>query len=282
MSNTKSLRKYLLIGASVLMLTACSSPKKVSYLVDAEDIPAEVLKQQQAIVDPTLSPGDLLNIRVYSSDAAAVAPFNKGQYLTPEGQLSQMNTQTNMSANKESATDFYLVNVNGDIDFPTLGTIHVAGKTKQQLADEIRNMIYPKYVRVMPTVEVRLMNFKVTILGAVRSPGQYSSSNERMNVLEALAMAGDLDIRGDRENIMLYRTNADGTREVHRLNLHDRDILLSPYFNLQQNDFIYVEPNRSMRQNAWQMHQGFSATVTVIGGISALASLVIGVINLTK
>lgn len=282
MSNIKALKKYLLIGTAMLVMSACSSPKKVPYLVSAEDIPADVLKQQQAIIDPTLSPGDLLNIRVYSADAASVAPFNKGYYLTADGQLSQVSSQTTNSYGKENVTDFYLVNVNGDIDFPTLGTIHAAGKTKQQLADEIRNLIYPKYVRTPPTVEIRLMNFKVTVLGAVKNPGQYNSENERMNVLEALALAGDLDIRGDRENIMLYRTNADGSREVHRLNLHDRDLLLSPYFNLQQNDFIYVEPNSSMRQNSWQMHQGLTATITVIGGLSSLAGLVIGIINLNK
>ena len=126
------------------------------------------------------------------------------------------------------------------------------------------------------------MNFRVTVAGAVRSPGVYQSRNERMTFLEAISMAGDLDIKGDRENILLYRTNADGTREVHRLNIHDKDFLMSPYFTLQQNDYIYVEPNGSMRQNAWQLNPAVGATITIVGGLSSVASLVIGIVNLTK
>lgn len=126
------------------------------------------------------------------------------------------------------------------------------------------------------------MNFRVTILGQVKSPGVYQSDNERMNILEALAKAGDLDIRGDRENVLLYRTNADGTREVHRLNLHDKSLLLSPYFNLQQNDFIYITPNRSAAASAWQMHQGWTTAISVVSGLASIAALVIGIINLNK
>lgn len=275
------LRDFILIGSLAFILASCHAPGKVTYLEDAEAIPAELLNQRQPAADPVLSQGDLLNIRVYSSDMAAVAPFNKGQYLTAEGQISSV-TQTSNNASGESSTDFYLVNVNGDIDFPILGTIHVAGKTKQQVAEEIKADIYPKYVKNAPTVEIRLMNFKVTVLGQVHSPGQYEAKNERMNILEAIAMAGDLDIKGERNNVLLYRTNPDGTREIHRLNLHDRNLLLSPYFNLQQNDFIYVEPNRSAKQNAWQMHQGWSTAISIVSGISSVAGLVIGIVNLSK
>jgi Periplasmic protein involved in polysaccharide export len=126
------------------------------------------------------------------------------------------------------------------------------------------------------------MNFRVTVAGAVRSPGVYQSRNERMTFLEAISMAGDLLIQGDRENILLYRSNPDGTREVVKLNIHDKDFLLSPYFTLQQNDFIYVEPNASMRAGAWQMNSGLSATISIVGGLSSLASLVVGVINLSR
>lgn len=265
------------------ILTGCSAPKKVTYLPDAENIPQQLLSQQQPVSDPILAPGDLLNIKVYASDMAAVAPFNKGQYVSPEGQLQTQSSNNNLLGNTPSAsTEFYLVNTSGDIEFPMFGTIHVAGLTKNQLAEEICNDIYPKYIREKPLVEVRLMNFRVTVLGQVTKPGQYTSQNERMNILEAIAMAGDLDIKGDRENILLYRTNPDGTREIHRLNMHDKNLLLSPYFNLQQNDFIYVEPNRSAKQNAWQMHQGWTTTLTVVSGLSSVAGLVIGIINLNK
>ena len=151
-----------------------------------------------------------------------------------------------------------------------------------QAAKVIFDAIYPKYVTEKPIIDIRLMNFRVTVAGAVRSPGVYQSKNERMTFLEAISMAGDLDIRGDREEIYLYRTNPDGTREVHKLDINDKNFLLSPYFNLQQNDFIYVQPNKSLQQNAWQLSPAASATITIVGGISSLSSLIVGIINLSK
>lgn len=268
--------------ALVALMTSCHAPKNVTYLKEAEQIPMEQLKVSNSRVDPELGPGDLLNIRVFATNMAAVAQFNKGMSVSPEGQVSNISNSNNLQGKTSASTDYYLVNSEGDIDFPVLGTIHVSGKTKEMLAEDIRSMIYPKYVTTAPTVDVRLMNFKVTVLGAVNHPGVVTSENERLNILEALALAGDLDIKGQRDNILLYRTNTDGTREVHRLNLNDRDLLLSPYFNLQQNDFIYVEPNRSAKQNAWQMHQGWSVAISIVGGLSSIAGLVIGIINLTK
>lgn len=266
-----------------ILLTGCSAPKKVPYLVDAETIPRESLAAVSTVKDPIFVQGDLLNICIYASDPTAVAQFNKGQYLTPEGAISKTSNNTNTAGtNTTSLTDYYLVDAEGNIDYPVIGRIHIAGKTKEQLAHEIKDAIYPRYIKIEPTIDIRLMNFRVTILGQVKSPGVYQSDNERMNILEALAKAGDLDIRGDRENVLLYRTNADGTREVHRLNLHDKSLLLSPYFNLQQNDFIYITPNRSAAASAWQMHQGWTTAISVVSGLASIAALVIGIINLNK
>ena len=266
-----------------ILLTGCSAPKKVPYLVDAETIPSESLAAISTVKDPTFVQGDLLNICMYASDPTAVAQFNKGQYLTPEGTISKASNSTNTAGtNTASLTDYYLVDAEGNIDYPVIGRIHIAGKTKEQLAREIKDAIYPRYIKIEPTVDIRLMNFRVTVLGQVKSPGVYQSDNERMNILEALAKAGDLDIRGDRENVLLYRTNADGTREVHRLNLHDKSLLLSPYFNLQQNDFIYITPNRSAAASAWQMHQGWTTAISVVSGLASIAALVIGIVNLNK
>ncbi len=274
----------VLSGLFLLTLSACTSPKKVPYLKDAETIPAELLAQSQSVVSPVIVPGDLLNIDVSSINMPAVAVFNKGRYVNENGEIVAMphNTANASSSPVESYTEYYLVDNNGDIEFPVIGKIHVAGLTKKDLAQKIVDAIYPKYVNDRPAVDIRLMNFRVTVAGAVRSPGVYQSRNERMTFLEAISMAGDLDIKGDRENILLYRTNADGTREVHRLNIHDKDFLMSPYFTLQQNDYIYVEPNGSMRQNAWQLNPAVGATITIVGGLSSVASLVIGIVNLTK
>lgn len=274
-----------LMAIVVTILTSCSSaPKKVPYLVDAEFIPAEVLSQAPVSYDPVIGPGDLLNVEVSGANAQAVAIFNRGRYLDADGRISQISRTTSggSGTTAENLTEYYLVNADGNIDFPIVGTIHVGGLTKTRVAEEITDAIYPKYLTEKPVVDVRLMNFRVTVAGAVKSPGMYQSKNERMTFLEAIAMAGDLDIKGDRERIYLYRTNPDGTREVHRLNINDRNFLMSPYFQLQQNDVIYVEPNKSMRQGAWQLNPAVTATITIVGGLSSVASLVIGIVNLSK
>lgn len=273
------LKKFIIINA-VALFTACSSHKEVIYLPEAENIPVEMLSQSQPPADPIIMVGDLLNIRVMSADASAAAPFNRNMYAKPNGDF--VLAQAGNARDENADIDFYLVNSSGNIDLPLIGSIKVAGKTKEQVAQQIQQAIYPKYLKQEPTVEIRLMNFRVTVLGSVNNPGQYSSSSERLNLLEALAMAGDLTMQGERENILLYRTNADGTHQIQRLNLNDRNVLLSPYFTLQQNDIIYVTPNKSARQGAWQMPQSLTTTLSVVGGASALAALIVSIINISK
>lgn len=277
-------RAVVALGVAATMLASCSTPKKVTYLEGAEYLSADALTHAQKMADPVIMAGDLLNIQVTGVNMAAMAPFNRGTYVDADGRIGKVsnNTTSNQMQSLDVSTDYYLVNAAGNIDFPIVGEVHVAGLSKQAVATEIADAIYPRYVTEKPSVDVRLMNFRVTVAGAVKTPGVYQSKNERMTFLEAIAMAGDLDIKADRENILLYRVNADGTREVHRLDLHDRDLLLSPYYTLQQNDFIYVEPNKSLKQSAWQMNPAVTATITVVGGLSSLASLIIGIVNLAK
>lgn len=279
----KSFLKFTLI-ITVAFLTGCSSAsKKVPYMVDAETIPTEVLSQVAVSNDPIMATGDLLNIEVSGSDMTAVSLFNKGKYLNTDGTISQ-NTSNGSLGNSgyEKSTQYYLVDKNGDIEFPIVGKLNVIGLKKSQVVEVIQNAIYPKYLKEIPSVDVRLMNFRVTVLGAVNSPGVIESKTERLNFLEAIAQAGDLDIKGMRENIMLIRTNANGQREIHKLNLNDKDILLSPYFNLQQNDIIYVQPNKSAAHGAWQLNPAVGATITIVGGISSLLALLVGIANLIK
>ncbi len=276
--------KFLSGVTALLLFTSCSAPKKVPYFVDAETISTETLSQLPVNVDPVISVGDLLNIEVTGANVNALAPFNRGRYIDPEGRVNtytRPQTQYN-NVGLEVSTEYYLVNADGSIDFPIIGSIEVVGLTKKEVAEKIADCIYPKYVTERPIVDIRLMNFRVTVAGAVKNPGVYQSKNERMTFLEAISMAGDLDIKGDRENIMLYRINPDGKREVVKLDIHDKDFLMSPYFTLQQNDYIYVQPNSSMRASAWQMNPAVTATITVVGGMSSLASLVVGIINLSK
>lgn len=279
------MKKYV-ISLSILLtliISSCSTAHlKVPYVVDAETIPAEVLSQIQPVSDPLIGTNDLLNIEVSGRDMVSVSMFNKGRYITPEGSVVNNQNNTNIGGGVEKSTQFYLVDKDGNIDFPIIGKLQVGGKTKSEIAEIVQNAVYPKYVKEKPAVDVRLMNFRVTVIGAVKSPGVIESKTERMNFLEAIAEAGDLDIKGQRENIMLIRTNNNGQREIHRLNLNDKNLLISPYFNLQQNDIIYVQPNESAAHGAWQLNPAVGATITIVGGISSIASFIIGIVNLAK
>ncbi len=266
-----------------MSLSSCSSTKKVTYLENIDEIPTEILNNAPATSEPVLTVGDLLNIDISGANMNAMALFNKGKYIDGEGKIQSMtNSRTTNQGNYETSTEYYLVDNNGCIKFPIIGDIKAAGLTKSQLAEEIADAIYPKYVTEKPTVDIRLMNFRVVVGGAVKTPGIYQSKNERMTFIEAITMAGDLDIKGQRENILLYRLNSDGTREVHRLNINDKDFVLSPYYYLQQNDYIYVEPNKSMKNSAWQLSPAVGATLTIVGGISSVTALVFSILNFTK
>ncbi|MDE6333329.1 MAG: polysaccharide biosynthesis/export family protein, partial [Muribaculaceae bacterium] len=145
----KSLFFAMLIG-----LASCNASKKVPYIVDAQAIPQEVLSDVSTVTDPVLAAGDLLNIEVTSSDMQSVVPFNKGMYITENGNISRISTtSTSYNTNLDVSTDYYLINQDGTIDFPLLGKIKAAGMTKLQLADEITDEIYPKFVKERPKVE---------------------------------------------------------------------------------------------------------------------------------
>lgn len=266
------LRHLFAVAVAALMLASCGSTKEIPYMIDADQLPAEVLATAARASDPVVMPGDMLQITVTGTNIEAVRPFNKIDVVS---NISSSNSSNSGTANLYS----YLVDANGNIDFPMLGTLNVGGKTQNAIRDEIAGLIYPRYVTERPTVEVRFQNFRVYALGEVKSPGVIEAPNGRMNFLEAIAQAGDLTIQGRRDNIMLVRTNADGSRNVQRLNMNDKNILVSPYFNLQQNDIIYVEPNSSKARSSWQVPPGLSLGMSSVGTLISLATFII---TLTK
>ena len=262
------MKRYLAIAIIALAFASCRAPQNVTYMDDAELMSKAELATINPLTEPTYKPGDLLNIDVTASTYEAVEVFNKGRYINYEGVIKEV--EAGLKA------DY----INGDIDFPLIGKIHVGGLSRTEVIEIIATSIYPKYIKEMPTVDVRLMNFSVTLIGAVNGVGVVTSDNERMTIFEALAKSGDLNLRGERESVKILRTFADGTREIAVLDLHDKSILTSPYYNLQQNDLIYVIPNRAMRQGAWQMSPAVSAVSTVVGSISGVIALVLTIINL--
>ena len=259
----------LILATLIILLGSCASQKKVPYMIDAETIPQEALDKIAANNEPRVMPGDILEITVMSYNIDDVRPFNRSSFVT---ELNRSVTNYNNDTNRNT---YYIVDDNGDIEFPVIGKLRIGGMNKSQIQELICSEIYPKYITERPGIDVRFKNFKVSVIGEVRSPGVYTATNEHLNILEAIALAGDLNITGMRENIMLIRTDADGKRSVHRLNLNDKEVILSPYYNLQQNDVIYVQPNASKARASWSIPPALSLTLSSIGTLISIATLIV-------
>ncbi len=276
------LKLFLITSVLCFILVSCGSTKEIPYVIDADKLPENMLKETAKYSDPIVQPGDILQILVTSNNVEAmeaVKPFNKATYWGGDGMSSIVGNTTQTASNNEGSIYYYLVDDAGNIEFPLLGKVHVDGLKTGEISELIASKIYPKYLTAKPGVEVRFRNFKVYALGEFNKPGAISSANGKMNILEAVAQAGDLTIFGVRKNVMVIRTNADGSRKVFRLDLTNKNLLLSPGYNLQQNDVIYVQPNKAKARSAWTIAPGWSFAMSIIGTLVSISTLVI---TLTK
>ena len=211
----------------VMLLVSCASSEKIIYFQDVEGSKKhETLKAYE----PVLQVGDVVAIHVSAIDAEAALPFNL--YETP--------MVGNGGANAKLLD--YLVDVDGNIHFPVIGKLKVGGLTTLELNNKLA-VILSDYIN-KPIINIRLKNFKVTVLGQVKSPGTYTVANERISIIEAIGLAGDLEIHGKRKNVMLVREQ-NGKRLFVQIDLTNKALFASPYFYLTQNDVIYVEPNKT-------------------------------------
>lgn len=229
--------KYPFFLILALSLASCVSHQELINFNEA-NLPEN---QPEAIVNAmnlTIQPEDLLRITVHSFDPLAAAPFN----LEPQGQqnLQQIGNQVGQGGNYTLELFMgYLVDQEGYIDFPVLGRIPVEGLTIEEAKMKIYELLQP-YLKD-PVVNMRYLNLKITILGEVQGPGVQRLSNKRVTLLEAIGMAGDLTDYANRNNILIIREE-EGRRTYTRLDLQSAEVFTSPYFYLQQNDVIYVEP----------------------------------------
>lgn len=223
-------------------LSSCSTPKDVTYFQNAEAIRGMTLQNEHPF---RLRPKDKINIVVNSTDPMLVSQFNLtsvtrnmnalGTTLAPETSVGGSSTGSSILA--------YTVDEQGDIDFPVLGKVAVAGKTRQEVASYIRERLIARELVFDPIVTVEYVNLTVNILGEVKSPGRINVQKDCFTILDAIAEAGDLTITGQRENVMVMR-EVDGEDQTYIINLCDRQqMLTSPAYYLQQNDVVYVAPN---------------------------------------
>lgn len=252
----------------VVALSSCTSYKKIPYMMDSETFNAESTSKS-GLYDARIMPKDLLTITVSSTDPEAAIPFN----LT----VPTIQNVQNRNTTSQPVLQTYLVDNEGNVDFPVLGKLHLGGMTKSQAENYIVDKLKDSF-KEMPIVNVRLVNYKVSVLGEVNRPGTFTVANEKINVFEALALAGDMSVYGKRENVKLLREDNTGKKDIVTLDLNKSDIINSPYFYLQQNDVIYVEPNKAKAKNS---DIGQSTTL-LLSGTSILISLAGLIVNILR
>jgi polysaccharide biosynthesis/export protein len=246
-----------LIFFLIILVSSCAARKKYVYFNSAE------LTTQENNFNPKLKTGDFLMINVYSSNLEASVPFN----------LPTLNTSVRAGYTTGlSSITGYLINLNGEIDFPVLGTIKLLNLNTIEASDLIKKKLESYLSK--PIVNVQIQNFKITVLGEVKRPGTFQIPNERITIIEALGLAGDLTINGVRQNVMLIR-DVNGIKTEVILDLTSKDIFNSDYYYLSQNDVIYISPNQAKINS--------STMSTSYGMFISIASLLITTINvLTK
>lgn len=266
-----NIKKMIVIICSITLLTSCKTSDQIAYFQDIRNSQSSgELTNQSEKYNIKIRPDDQLVILVSSIDPNAVAVFNLP--------LNSYQSTSETDVITTPVLQTYLVNNEGIINFPILGKIEVAGLTCNELSQKLEEKIsvYAK----SPLVTVQIQNFRISVLGEVNSPGTKSFSNERITILDAIGRAADLTIYGERTNILIIRDN-NGKKEYQRLDLTSSELFSSPYYYLQQNDVIYVEPNKARKGNAnYSQSAQFNISVfsTIVGTVSVIASLVIALL----
>ena len=218
------MKKIALIILSVFLISSCATKKQILYFQDAEELNN---LNELNIFEPEIEANDILHITVSSLDESVVLPF-------------KMTINQGVSNNQNPLLNGYLVNNLGNIQFPVLGQVAVAGKTRGEVVTLLTSKI-SEYVKDV-VVDVRIMNFKVTVIGGVNNPGVYTIVDERVTLPQAIGLAGDISEDGKRNNIMIIRQE-DGKQKVIRVDFTKIDFFTSDYYFLKQNDVVYVEPS---------------------------------------
>ena len=260
---------YVILSfCAILSLNSCGSVKNVAYLQNSDSINFE---KSRFLYDARIMPKDQITITVNTTNPEASLPFN----------LLLQNSYTQGRAMTVSGGTLmpYLVDNDGFINFPVVGRLHVGGLTKSEAEQLVLEKIRPYMAETEnPVVTVTMASYSVSVIGEVARPGTFQVSREKITILEALAQAGDLTIYGVRDRIKLIREDATGKKSVVTLNLNDANIINSPYYYLQQNDVIYVEPNKVKAQNS-AVGQTTTLWISATSILISLASLIVNILR---
>ena len=264
----KYLRIIMFLVAVSVLGTGCVTQKQLTYLREVDAQSADSINQHfTSIAEITIKPGDALTIFVSALDREAVAPYNLPAVA--------YNSPTSTTVQTTPMLQSYRVDEEGNIEMPVLGKIHVEGLKRDEAAEVIKQALAKQVVN--PLVQVNTIGAKVSVMGEVAQPGQVAISNGRLTILDALAAVGDLTPYGRRDNVLITREQ-DGKLEFARLDLTSPDIFASPYYFLQQNDVVYVSPNKVRAISSGNIGLWLSMVSTV----ASAATVIVTVINTTQ
>lgn len=243
-------RLSLIAGVVLLVLTSsCSAPKNIAYFQDLQTTTFDIPSSSPIVVRP----GDKLSIVVNSPDPSLSVMFNlnvNSPRLTQGGAQSAQAARYRAYEGTSAGMSYYTVTPDGKIDFPVLGYLNVKGMTRSELAGFIKGELMGRNLVKNPQVTVEFINVGVNVLGEVRIPGRYDINTDDLTVIDVLALAGDINIRGRRDNVLVMR-KTDGKIDSYRLDLtNTKELIKSPGYYLQQDDIVYVEPNNAQKRSA--------------------------------
>ena len=242
--NNKVLLNFCIAVVAILFICSCSHYKDIPYFQNADQFDGS---KGAMLYDMTIKPKDQLSIYVSCPTDQEAAL----QFLVTNPSVIDYTTRPIQVGGSSGQVQYYVVENDGNIEYPLIGKIHLEGLTIEQAQAHIKEKIAPYFQEGKEFfVNVYLSNYDITVMGEVSNPNTFKVSRNKVTVLEALAMAGDMTIYGKRDNVKILRELPNGTYEVHELDMRDANILNSPYYYLQQRDIVYVEPNKTMAQNA--------------------------------
>lgn len=274
------MKKYTLILYSLLLsvmgagvLSSCGTSKDVVYFQDLKPGESEIIMPEVKAI--TVQPEDKISIIVNSRDPQLTDLFNLPYVSRQLGQ----SLRNGLSTGTNNGVSGYTVDAEGDIDFPVLGKVHVAGMKREEIAEHIKNELVTKNLVKDPVVTVEFMNLCVSVMGEVNNPGRFAIDRDRITILDALSMAGDLTIYGNRQKVMVLRQE-DGQQRVYGVNLTSGEhVYTSPAYYLQQNDVVYVEPNDVRSRQSTVNGNNVRSTSFWISLASLLTSVAILIFN---
>lgn len=239
----QTMKKIFVVFSLVVMaifFSGCSMTKHVAYFQNMDSVDITV---RRPAPETHIKTNDELTILVSSTNPEAAEPFN----LNVNSRMGSSTSNQTVA----KAMYCYIVDAEGYINYPVIGKVKVVGLTRPQVEDKIAELIQPYFAAdERPVVKVRMSGFRITIIGEVNGSRVINVENERISIIEALAQAGDLTVYGKRPNVLLVRESSEGEKMAYRYNLNDANIFNSPYYYLQQNDIVYIEPHKAKARNA--------------------------------